>query len=354
MPGADEAAKWQAAITKMAAPGQDIYFTPEYLALHELEADTKAKLFIFRDGAEAWIHPLLKRRIASPEDDQPTEWSDLESAYGYGGPLSSSSNADFLARAWEAFDTWCAEEKVVAEFVRLHPLVGNETWLDPKTELLVDRETVSITLEEIMAQPDKAFSADSRYMVRRAEREGVVVREVPVAEGFERFLDLYRTTMERLGAGEYYFFNDAYFTKLARLVEQHGFLLIAELKDEWVAGSLFLRGAEFLHYHLSASTPDRRIPGATNAILHQAARLGGQAGLRCLHLGGGRTPSGDDRLLRFKQSVGSGRHVFRIGKRVHNRAAYEDLCAAWEKKYPALKAPHGSRLLRYRERPPQS
>ena len=71
-----------------------------------------------------------------------------------------------------------------------------------------------------------------------------------------------------------------------------------------------------MHYHLSATNPDCKVPGATNAIIAAAARIGMEAGLKRLHLGGGRTASKDDALLKFKESMATDRHHFQIGKRV--------------------------------------
>ena len=345
--------EWHSLLNELQAPLRDIYFFPEYLALHESGPETESLLFGFRNGGHTWLYPFLKSRIPSweAENDTAGEWFDIESAYGYGGPLSTTDDHGFLKDAWASFSSWCAEQKIVAEFVRFHPLLRNERWIDPQTSITKDRDTVSIDFDHVGEDSNIPFTTESCYMVRRAERAGIAVREIHAPEGFERFLSLYHATMERVGATEYYLFDDRYFRLLELLIEKSGWLLVADLNGEWVAAALFLRGAQVMHYHLSASDPARRIPGATNAILHEAARIGVREKMEKIHLGGGRTPDPADRLLRFKESIGTGRHAFQIGRRIHNKAVYSGLCAAWEKQYPALVSSRGSRLLCYREKP---
>ena len=186
-------------------------------------------------------------------------------------------------------------------------------------------------------------------MVRRSERAGVVVRQIPVSAGFDRFLSLYRTTMRRIGASDYYFFNDRYFHLIKHLIENSGFLLVADMEGEWVAAAVFFYSSQFLHYHLSAS--GNCTPGATNAILHEAARIGFEKNLRCLHLGGGRTSDPDDTLLKFKLSCGSETHVFHIARTIHSPDDYSAMCEAWKRTFPGLGSCYGHRFLCYRERP---
>ena len=277
-------------------------------------------------------------------------WFDIEAAYGYGGPLANTDAADFLGEAQRAFDQWCADQGVVAEFLRLHPLLENQRWLSPKVELVYDRETVAMGLagtDGTEANPLPANAA-ARNMLQRARKLGVRVTEYSARQVFERFARLYLTTMDRLNADEFYYFDDDYFSRLRKLVEESGFLLVAEQDDEWLAAAVFLQGSTWLHYHLSAADYTKRVPGAVNLLLFTAAQIGSQQGLKGLHLGGGTTRSPEDSLLRFKGSMADRRHSFYIGKRVHNPEAYNWLRTTWGQQYPTLKSKYRDRLLVYR------
>jgi hypothetical protein len=347
-----DAARWHAMLAQMPEPMRDIYFYPEYLGMHVFAPQTEARLFAYSRGEHHWLYPFLKQRLLSigNENFNQVEYYDLEAAYGYGGPLSTTEDGQFLSEAHEAFSEWCARNGVVAEFVRLHPLLRNERWLDGQTEVIHDRDTVSIDLATA-ASDMPLLNSDARYMLRRAERAGVVVASQPPSAGFDHFVDLYKKTMKRVEAGDYYFFGDDYYNKLKNLIEQHGWLLAAEQGGRWVAASFFLRGECYLHYHLSASDPDNRVPGATNALIYAAAQIGMRHGLQRFHLGGGRTSRPDDALLKFKQSMGSCRHAFHIAKRVRNQEVYSRVCAIWREQYPSLIPIFGNRFLCYKEKP---
>jgi hypothetical protein len=305
-------------------------------------------LFRFTREENSWLHPFLLRpisRIGSRVIEGGLR--DLESAYGYGGPLSTSDDPGFLAAAHAAFDEWCVQERVVAEFIRLHPLLGNERWLSPRMNLIDDRRTVSL---ELTAYQGNAvpFEKAARNAVSRAERAGVRVRRGESDADFDSFQALYTETMRNLGADPFYLFTPDYFRSLRALLRRDGFLLLAELDGECVGAASFLRGSRLLHYHLAGSRPGPRVPGAGNALILAAAREGRRLGLSCLHLGGGRTSAPNDALLGFKRSMGSGEHAFKIGRRVHDVARYEELRNWWREEFPALAARFGGRLLCYR------
>jgi hypothetical protein len=348
-----DAGAWRRALEGLPSDLQDPYFLPEYVALHRFEPETRAVLFSYSRSGEVWIYPFLLQPI-NRIGNYPMErtWFDIETAYGYGGPLASTGDAGFVAEAHRAFTEWCREQGVVAEFVRLHPLLENQRWLDPKVQLDLDRETVSISLADGAAD-DIPMDQGARYMVRRAERSGVEVSAFPPQDHFQSFVQLYTRSMERIDADQYYFFSDDYFAGLSRLVDQNGLLLAAQVDDRWVGAAVFLAGPSRLHYHLAATDSENRVPGVMNLLLYTAAQLAARNGLRQLHLGGGRTRMLDDSLLRFKQSIGTDSHSFYVGKRIHDSDSYFRLRALWEESYPSLVQKYGQRLLCYRYRDEQ-
>ena len=264
----------------LPTPMRDVYFLPDYAILHRFERDTRAILFTYHKSDKLWVYPFLLRSISEIGGYQlERTLFDIESPYGYGGPLSSTDDADFLSEAHDAFASWCQRQHVVAEFVRLHPLLENQRWLSQQVEVTRDRETLSVQLVDL----DDSYyppDSDSRYMVRRAKRSGVQVTICGTDADFQRFVELYRNAMTHLGADDYYSFNDAYFNGLKRLVKNTWWLLAAEVERELIAAALFLRGHNWLHYHLAASDPGNRIPGVMNLLLYTAAQMGSQNGLR--------------------------------------------------------------------------
>lgn len=349
-----QAREWTTLLERLPRALQDIYFSPEYAALHRFDQGTRALLFAYERGDGAlWLYPFLLQPVEPIGPERVGEgWFDIETPYGYGGPLASDSDAGFLADAHAAFAEWCAASKVVAEFARLHPLICNERWMDSRAEVVYDRETVSLNLQgfDALSLEEVPFDKMTRYMLRRASNLEIEIEDAPSQASCAEFVRLYGMTMGRLGANDYYYFSEEYFEGLRRVVQKSGWLVWARAGAERVAAALFLKGETLLHYHLSASDPERRAPGATNRLIYEAARLGAKQGLEALHLGGGITGAEDDSLLKFKRRMGTRAHPFRTARRVHQPQIYERLREAWARAYPALAEKYGRRLLCYRTR----
>ena len=330
----------------------DIYFQPGYVAIHA-GGDTRGRLFVFRQDEKIWANPFVIQPVRRVGDwVLSEEWVDIESPYGYSGPISNTDDYEFLSAAHAAFATWCRKNNVVAEFVRLHPLLQNQRWLDRQVEVVYDRVTVSLDLKQInSAAADRLpISKTSLYMVRRAERSGLEVQSASGEDAFLKFVSLYLNAMDRLGADNYYQFSETYFQGLRQLLETSGWLWAAVRDAAWSTAAVFLKGSRWAHYHLSASTPDRRDPGATNLLIAKAALVARDGGLERLHLGGGVTSDPKDPLLLFKQSMATDTHSFYIGKRIHDQDMYSKLKSAWERANPSLVERWGNRLLCYRLR----
>ena len=87
------------------------------------ERDQEPLLFTYAEGDALFCYPFLRRAIPD------TDWFDVESAYGYGGPIASSVRPDFLEHAWSAFNEWCGSNRIVAEFIPPStPIWAMQSW----------------------------------------------------------------------------------------------------------------------------------------------------------------------------------------------------------------------------------
>jgi len=337
--GSDDDAAWLRALEPL---DHDVYHHIEYARAVEANGDGRAIGFVVEDGDRHFFHVSLQRpieRVGGTQIDG--RWSDLESVYGYSGPLASSDDRDFLANAWAAFDDWCTSEHVVAEFIRFSPLLRNESLASTETRVGKDRDTIAVRLDVGEAELWGSYPPVQRNMVRKAERHGLTAAPIPVEEGIGRFRAMYERTMERVGAEPYYLFSDSYYE---RLLELGPALVLFEATDptgEAAAAALLLVDGDRLHYHLSASLEDFRDAAPMNLVLHAAASWGRERGLRLFHLGGGRSPAEDDSLLRFKESFSRIRLPFFTGRRVHDSRMYGDLCTMWlDQALPPARPPY--------------
>lgn len=73
----------------------DFYHLPQYHALAEEQGESKANLFVYREGAFLVAIPLLLRPIGEMPCHHTRVgegWHDATCVYGYAGPIASHSD----------------------------------------------------------------------------------------------------------------------------------------------------------------------------------------------------------------------------------------------------------------------
>jgi hypothetical protein len=340
--------EWKLIINSLPDYCQDIYFEPEYLEMNSGKDSEKVVCFKYQEENKIWLFPVIKNPINKIGNYEINNLYDLETAYGYGGPISNNNDIDFLKKANLAFTNWAENSGIIALFVRFHPLINNQLWIvDDEMDILFDRLTVSMkttTYQEIYGSYPKA----TKNILKRGSKSDIEIKLMDPKEDMKGFKDLYLKSMKYLNASQFYFFDDYYFSQLALLTEKQGLMIGAFLKGELISSAIFLTGTTWMHYHLSATDFLRRIPGLSNYVIDKAFQIACEIGISYVHLGGGKSTAEDDPLLKFKKSMSNVVHKFFIGKRIFNSKEYERVNNIWMEQYPELSKIYGDRLLCYR------
>jgi len=324
-----ESNEWHLILNRMTAT--DIYFTPEYHEVCELNGDGKAMAFVAESDGQTFFYPFMLRPVSQNDDSiGDTQLYDIETVYGYSGPLSSSENKIFITNALEHFHVWCNEQNIVAEFIRFNPLLGNFSCVDSSAYKLEENcQTVVIHLDIEKNALWDSYPSVHRNMIRKAEKNNLVSELINIESGIEKFKSLYKKTMERTRAGAYFFFSDAYFKALMDKLGEQAKLFIVRKGDKVVAGAIFFFINDKVHYHLAGSDPEFRGMAPNNLLLHTVAEYGRENGFSHFHLGGGNTSDPKNPLLKFKASISKNRLSFYTGKRIHMQSNYDALCNDW-------------------------
>ncbi|MQF96398.1 MAG: GNAT family N-acetyltransferase [SAR202 cluster bacterium] len=322
--------EWEDTLSAFPSNCQDIYLTAAYHQLQQSNGDGAGRLFIVEHGAERLLYPFLIRDVPSVGDvGGPEQLQDIETVYGYSGPVATTTEPEFLCRSWDAFHQWCEEKNVVSEFLRFNPLIANHRYAGESCRLILDRETVTIDLDVSPEVLWRQYPSGQRNKVQKAENSGLTCEEVSLADGLERFRQMYRATMQRLNAARYYKFSEAYFENLGTLLAKNIKLFEVRKEEQLLAAGLFLNYDDRLHYHLGASDSQQWQERPNNLLFHSVSLWGIERGFKTLHLGGGRTPAVDDGLLKFKSSLSKLRAPFYLGVRIHDQTTYDSLCDSW-------------------------
>lgn len=306
-------------------------FDPNYIEIDALRQPGISPIFfLHEEGGELYYHPLHLADVPA------SSHRDIQSAYGYGGPISTSLDHEFLTAATRAYASWCQERRILAEFIRFHPLAKN--WVGYDGEAQYNRETVWIDLEDA---PDVGYEQRVRTAIRKSTRQ----LEVSISPGFSEtseFRKIYEDGMKLIGASDFYFFPEAYFSAFEHY--RNGCIVFAKLAGEAVGAAMFLQSGTTVEYHLAASTALGRRYSAANLMIHTAACYWREKGCKRLHLGGGTDEKSDNPLFFFKAGFSPKRGRFFIGSQIHDPNAYEDLKHSWRQQHAAI----NGRILFYR------
>jgi hypothetical protein len=288
--------------------------------------------FVFEEGREFFYHGFLLGKIES------TDFYDIQSPYGYGGPIASSEGPEFLAMAWEHYKDWCLRNNVLVEFVRFHPLLQN--WNYYNGDVVDDRITIWIDLniDELLY----SYSARTRRKINKAQKSGLCIEWVEPKDYVESFFKYYTNAMLELRADSFYIFPKEYIREL--LNWDYSKLALCKHGEDILGAALFLFGSHLIEYHLGFTSQEGKKYGILNLILHEAALLGKKLGLKKFHLGGGTGRDEKNPLLFFKEGFSNRRSYFRIGKKVYRQEIYDDFKSACVKKKGSI----SNRVLFYR------
>lgn len=302
----------------MSALAPDVYFDERYGSVVAGAEGGRWHLISLDEGR--WQLPLIVRNL-------PSGRRDAISPYGYAGAYWLENGSPTTSRQlWEESRELLDKLDVVSVFLRISPLVPQAAAPADAVPIVNDHTTYlipSIDEEEAWTNMD----GRARTAIRKARKLGFTseLRSARLDDLTPEapFRQLYSKTMRKVAAREYYFFDDKYFNELSTSLGED--LILGLVRDGHGvphAAALFMRGRNFLHYHLSGSTHDGAKAGASNLLIWDALQESSRHTLNGLHLGGGL--ANDDGLGRFKRSFGGATLNYAAYGLVINQRSYLD------------------------------
>jgi hypothetical protein len=279
------------------------------------------KFFIYKEAPFIYYHAFHLSY------DEHYDVFDIESPYGYGGPITNNEDKAFLARAHSVYLSWCNQNDILAEFIRFHPLLGN--WANYYGNVLNNRDTVylQLSIKDLLS----SYKTRTRSNLRQASQHGLQVYRVQGKDYLDVIIRMYNSTMESKQADSYYFFPKAYFEKL--LEWEQTIVFLCKYNAEIVSIGIFLLGSSIMEYHLAATNSIGKEIGASSLVLHEAALYAKTAGCSTFYLGGGTDSDPNNSLLFFKSGFSKLRAPFKIGGKVHNQQLYSAIKEEWEHRH---------------------
>ncbi len=338
---------WHAAIKKLRSSSfLDIYFYPDYINLYCNKND-EGCLYYYEENNKIWINCFIKKKIDIAGISKKKEFYDIETAYGYGGPMCNTNDTVFIKNANYEYSNWLKKENVIVELSRFHPLIRNENNFDETVSISSIKSTCSLDLN-LVDRNFKPFKSKIKNILKNTYKNKIQVKISNNFQDYKCFKKIYKKFIIKKKANKEYLFNSLYFRKLFKLISKYGFIsTVIDQNNNKICSGIFFYGQKFLHYHLSASDNQKKINGIFNLMIFESALHGKNIGLSRLHFGGGVTNDLNDKLLKFKKSMSTDTHKFYIGERINNKKIYKKIIEKWESLNLNSDKINSNKILRY-------
>ncbi|WP_207763812.1 peptidoglycan bridge formation glycyltransferase FemA/FemB family protein [Flagellimonas pacifica] len=321
----EEQGKWNN-LLKALAP-TDFYHTYAYHCLGSGNHE-KPILINYIEEDKIILLPLLVRQI------QGTKYKDATSVYGYAGPITKNidehfDNTNFKTELRSLFN----EMDIISVFTRLHPFFCCQK------VCFKDLGTVSnlgkIVYIDLTEKPEiqrQYYHKRLKTYINKAKKN-CTVRYASTQKDITMFMDIYHQTMKKHNAKEEYFFDKDYFQKLMNSLEFKSEILLAyeNQSGEVIAGALFIKKGEMVHYHLSGTKLEFLHLNPIKFLIDSARTSATAENYKYLNLGGG-VGSKEDSLFHFKKSFSKYQKTFQVWKFISDEEIYEEIVKRDQKK----------------------
>lgn len=310
----------------------DVYYYPGYLKPFAENGDGEPLLFFFESEYGKAANVFLLRDIWKDRRLQGAisrnHFFDISTVYGYGGPVFETRNLRELAKGYQAeFQEFCRERGIVADFIRFHPVLKNQVFLEDHYQVENIRSTVCVDLRFGEQHVWDHLESNCKRNVKKAAKCGIQIISGTDRRLLEEFMSLYAQTMRRDKASDYFHFDSRFFHTTMDALGKHAVIFAAALDSKIIAACIVLHTERAAHYHFAGSDMEYQGFRPNNLLIYEIARWGCREGKQILHLGGG-LKGDEDNLYRFKKSFSKEIPLsFHIGKKIYDQAAYEKLTA---------------------------
>ncbi|WP_298023060.1 GNAT family N-acetyltransferase [uncultured Dysosmobacter sp.] len=303
----------------------DAYWLNGYVKAFQIHGDGDPLLFSYESEKTRGINVVMKRDVAKDRRFagilEEGKYFDFTTPYGYGGWLIEGEETEGL---FDAYQDWCERNGIISEFVRFHPMVKNHEKASCFYEIIQLGKVVHMNLESQETIWSNLTGSNRRH-IRKAIKDGVKIYNGRYPEIYATFRKIYNSTMEKVDAENYYYFEPEFYTSVLNDLPQNAQVFYAVKDGIVIAASIILATNGMMNYHLSGSMREYSSLAATNLLLYTVALWGTANSYKSLYLGGG-VGSEEDSLFQFKRSFFKGElNQFFIGKKIYNQEKYDEL-----------------------------
>ncbi|MCU0526346.1 MAG: GNAT family N-acetyltransferase [Elainella sp. Prado103] len=306
----------------------DFYHLPSYVGLEADRNKAVAEAILIQEGGQQFFLPYLLRQCSDlfPGEVGLSNWADVISPYGYPGVLwNRDLEGEFIQLAMDQMVQTFQERQICSAFLRLHPILNrdwDQFYSSPSCRLHSQTIAVDLTLTEVEIW--QQTRPEHRNKINKCKRAGLTATLNSTDRYLDDFIDIYRETMDRVGASASYYFSHNYFEQLFAALGDKIHIGVVELDHQIICAGLFTECQGIVQYHLGG-TRSQFLKRSPSTFLFDYVRYWAkQRGNTVFHLGGG-VGGSQDSLYHFKAGFSQQRYDFRLMRLVIDPEQYDYL-----------------------------
>lgn len=326
-----DAPEWLSVFNALPQDQRDVFYHPGFAKLNQLtinrDHEVLCAALVLQDGGA--LYPFVKRNLGTLTGRLDCAgYYDITSLYGRGGIVSSWKNVEDGGEFHTAMDVYCSENKVICGFDRFHPVMENECFASPNEKIMEVGGFVVVDIRPELAEIEKSFKQSVRKDVRKAQRNTITCFSEANCDHLDVFLKIYRHTMTRNAAAEFYYFSTEYFRALQETMPGDFHFFYAQVDGNVVSCELVLHHGKYGHSFLGGTKREALPLGANPALKLEIIRVLKDLGCEYFLLGGGTQPN--DGVFNFKKAYApNGVYSSRIGCEIWDHDIYSALKNAY-------------------------
>lgn len=289
----------------------DIYFKESFINLH---TNNKNRIyhFIFNENENYLLMPLI---ISPIFQDINTNAFYFETVYGYSGPTSSTTDQNFLNKAWSSFYDDCKKANIISGLIRFNPFLENHliTKNQKFIKLVKEKKIIYSIMSEDYEYYYNKFSTNVKKNIKNANNLDLQIKYSINKKKINDFKRIYTQLMDNKKADIQYYFTNEYFDKLLYDHPNNIGMISAFHKDKFIGAILYLHFNSKIHIHLSAVDNEYRKKGISYVLRSQIFKLFEKTNY-IVNFGGGLGNSENDNLFKFKYGFSDRTKDYYIGK----------------------------------------
>jgi hypothetical protein len=326
---AKEKKLWNKFLNLIPKNKRDIYYFSDYVNLYKNKA-CEPKCYVYKTKDNIFFYPLIKRKITK------TNYFDVITPYGYGGPIIKDYDKKFILEALNNYYGILAENKVICEQIKFHPLLQNvEIFKEINSyNIYMSCNTVTVDCKyDADFMISKIYKKSNKEKIKKIEKKSANVYFSKDAKSIKQFENIYNNNLKNINADKKYFFDQKYYKSILTNLKENFFIANLEINNEILASQMVLYQNNIGHTHLQGTTLKGKKLGVTNFLKHKVILKAKELNIELLNFGGGRTNDENDSLLNFKKSFSNILSKFYIAEKIYNPEIYADLTAKTNKQF---------------------